>query len=114
MKVIYELWHEVVIVSDFNGRLDSNIWTQGGNVRYLELMQCINLYFLLQEAIAIILDVGHSVSQDGINMKSGFLENSRQCVSMILKRKVQYFVTDQSADFEIIHFLVGAERETNW
>jgi hypothetical protein len=77
-------------------------------------MQCIKLYFLLQEAIAIILDVGHSVSQDRKNVKSGFLENSRQCVSMILKRKVQYFVTDKGAGFDFTHFLARAAKETNW
>jgi hypothetical protein len=73
-------------------------------------MQCIKLYFLLQEAIVIILDVGHSVSQDRKNMKSGFLENSIQCVSMILKRKVQYFVTDQCAGFDSLIFLLGQQK----
>jgi hypothetical protein len=63
-------------------------------------MQSTKLYFLLQEAIAIILDVGHSVSQDTKDLKSRFLENSRQCVSMILKRKVQCYVTDIGAGFD--------------
>jgi hypothetical protein len=54
---------------------------------------------LLQEAIVIILDVGHSVSQDTENVKSEFIKNCRQCVSMILKRKVQYFVIDLCARY---------------
>jgi hypothetical protein len=50
----------------------------------------MEMYFLFQEAIVIILDVGLSVSQDTESLKSGFLEKARQCVSMILKRKVRY------------------------
>jgi hypothetical protein len=46
----------------------------------------------LQEAIVIIVDIGHSVSQDTETIKSGFLENARECVSMILKRKVRCIV----------------------
>jgi hypothetical protein len=49
----------------------------------------------LQEAIVIILDIGHSVSQDTEAIKSGFLENARQCVSMILKRKVRYIAVGE-------------------
>lgn len=74
-------------------------------------MQSMKLYFLLQEAIAIIIDVGHSVSEDTETMKSRFLENCRQCVSMILKRKVQYFVTDQDAGFDSTHFLIRPSKE---
>jgi hypothetical protein len=83
------------------------------NVWNLNFMQSMKLYFLLQEAIAIILDVGHSVSQDTENIKSRFLENCRQCVSMILKRKVQYFVTDQDVGFDSTHFLIRSAKETN-
>ncbi|PNF22249.1 hypothetical protein B7P43_G02949 [Cryptotermes secundus] len=61
-----------------------------------------------KEAIAIILDVGHSVSQDRKNMKSGFLENSKKCVSMILKRKIFANLKD-----EVTLILLGSDETQN-
>lgn len=61
-----------------------------------------------KEAIVIILDVGHSVSQDRKNMKSGFLENSIQCVSMILKRKIFANLKD-----EVALILLGSNETQN-
>jgi hypothetical protein len=54
----------------------------------------------LQEAIVIILDIGHSVAQGTETSESGFLENATRCVSMILKRKVRYIVIGESLVFE--------------
>lgn len=64
----------------------------------------------MQEAIVIILDIGHSVSQDTETSKSGFLENARQCVSMILKRKVRYIVIGESMVWILTAFKLGLKR----
>ena len=65
---------------------------------------------LLQEAIVIILDIGQSVSQDTETIKSGFLENARQCVSMILKRKVRCIVIGESLVWILPTFKLGLKR----
>uniref|UniRef100_A0A2Z5TTK7 ATP-dependent DNA helicase II subunit 2 n=1 Tax=Reticulitermes speratus TaxID=60591 RepID=A0A2Z5TTK7_9NEOP len=61
-----------------------------------------------KEAVVIILDIGHSVSQDTETIKSGFLENARQCVSMILKRKILANSKD-----EIALILLGSDETEN-
>ena len=65
---------------------------------------------MLQEAVVIILDIGHSVSQDTETIKSGFLENARQCVSMILKRKVRCIIIGESSGLEYHCFYVRVEE----
>ena len=79
-----------------------NIW----NVNFI-----LNTYiYFLQEAIVIILDIGHSVSQDTETIKADFLENARQCVSMILKRKVRCIVIGESLVWILTAFNLGLKR----
>ncbi|XP_069675065.1 X-ray repair cross-complementing protein 5 isoform X2 [Periplaneta americana] len=61
-----------------------------------------------KEAIGIVIDIGHSVSQHTEDNKPGFLENAKNCVSMILKRKI--FV---NAKDEIALFLLGSKETDN-
>ena len=67
-------------------------------------------FFFLQEAIVIILDIGHSVSQDTETIKSGFLENARHCVSMILQRKVRFIAIGKSLVWILTAFKLGLKR----
>ncbi|KDR13452.1 X-ray repair cross-complementing protein 5 [Zootermopsis nevadensis] len=61
-----------------------------------------------KEAIVIIVDVGHSISSVVKDKKMGFLENARQCVSMILKRKIFANLKD-----EVALILLGSEETNN-
>ena len=67
-------------------------------------------FLFLQEAIVIILDIGHSVSQDTETIKSGFLENARHCVSMILQRKVRFIAIGKSLVWILTAFKLGLKR----
>ena len=50
------------------------------------------------------------MSQDTETIKSGFLENARECVSMILKRKVRYIVIGECLIWILTAFKLGLKR----
>ena len=57
-----------------------------------------NTLLMLQEAIAVIIDIGHSLASSRRDVKPGFLVKALQCASLIVKRKVIYFFSIRRCD----------------